>query len=199
MPIPPVQILAPWLRPLRGGAPLAMVLLATVAAGCALGDDSGGSPTRNPASAPPQFLPVTARWCLETAPADGPEAPPICIGLEVARTRRQQAWGMQMRPPLPPRQGMWFPFDSPKPARFWMHRTPEPLDMIFVRDGKVVLVEPGAEPCMRLPCPSYGPAEPVDGVVELGAGQAAALGIGWGSSVRIEASPPEPPSAPAPD
>jgi hypothetical protein len=39
---------------------------------------------------------------------------------------------------------------------------------------------------MRLPCPSYGPVEPVDGVVELGAGQAEALGITVGSLVRIE-------------
>jgi uncharacterized membrane protein (UPF0127 family) len=42
---------------------------------------------------------------------------------------------------------------------------------------------------MRLPCSSYGPNEPVDGVVELAAGQAEALGIRVGSPVRIEALP----------
>jgi uncharacterized membrane protein (UPF0127 family) len=39
---------------------------------------------------------------------------------------------------------------------------------------------------MQLPCPSYGPDEPVDGVLELAAGQAEALGIQVGSPVRIE-------------
>jgi uncharacterized membrane protein (UPF0127 family) len=126
---------------------------------------------------PPQRLPVTARWCLE---------PQRCIGLEVAATPRQQAMGLQLRPPLPPLRGMWFPYAMPTPARFWMHRTPAPLDMLFIRDGRVVAIEAHAQPCMRLPCPSYGPVEPVDGVVELAAGQAEALGITVGSPVRIE-------------
>ena len=50
---------------------------------------------------PPQQLPVTAQWCLE---------PGRCIGLEVAATPRQQAMGLQLRPPLPPLRGMWFPY-----------------------------------------------------------------------------------------
>jgi uncharacterized membrane protein (UPF0127 family) len=82
---------------------------------------------------------------------------------------------------------MWFPYAIPTPARFWMHRTPAPLDMLFIRDGVVVAIEAHARPCMRLPCPSYGPPQPVDGVVELAAGQAEALGIRVGSPVRIEA------------
>ena len=130
--------------------------------------------------APPQQLPVTARWCLQ---------PGRCIGLEVAATLRQQAMGLQLRPPLPPLRGMWFPYAIPTPARFWMHRTPAPLDMLFIRDGRVVAIEADAQRCMRLPCPSYGPVDPVDGVVELAAGQAEALGISVGSPARIEALP----------
>jgi uncharacterized membrane protein (UPF0127 family) len=95
--------------------------------------------------------------------------------------------GLQLRPPLPPLRGMWFPYGMPTPARFWMHRTPAPLDMLFIRDGVVLAIEAHTQPCMRLPCPSYGPNEPVDGVVELAAGQAEALGIRVGSPVRIEA------------
>jgi uncharacterized membrane protein (UPF0127 family) len=142
----------------------------------------GIGPTPAPADQlePPQQLPITARWCLE---------PGRCIGLEVAATLRQQAMGLQLRPPLPPLRGMWFPYAMPTPARFWMHRTPAPLDMLFIRDGVVVAIEANAQPCMRLPCPSYGPADPVNGVVELAAGQAEALGIAVGSPARIEALP----------
>ncbi|MFM7086453.1 MAG: DUF192 domain-containing protein [Cyanobium sp.] len=125
----------------------------------------------------PQQLPITAQWCL---------APGRCIGLEVAATPRQQAIGLQQRGPLPPLRGMWFPAEPPAVTRFWMHRTPEPLDMLFVSQGRVIAIEAHAQPCMRLPCRSYGQDQPVDGVVELAAGQARALGIAVGSPVWIE-------------
>lgn len=141
-------------------------------------------------TAPPQWLPITAQWCL---------APDRCIVLEVADTPEKQSKGLQLRPPLQPLRGMWFPYNPPSLARFWMHRTPEPLDMLFVLDGRVVAIEAHTEPCMRLPCRSYGPEEPVDGVVELAAGQAAAQGIRVGSPVRIEIIRAATPSAPAPD
>jgi uncharacterized protein len=130
--------------------------------------------------APPQQLPITAQWCLK---------PQRCIGLEVAATPRQQAMGLQLRPPLPPLRGMWFPYTVPTPARFWMHRTPAPLDMLFIRDAVVVAIEAHTRPCMHLPCPSYGPDQPVDGVVELAAGQAKALGLAVGSPARITPLP----------
>jgi len=142
---------------------------------------------------PPQFLPITAQWCLE-----GP-APPRCIQLEVPRGERQYAMGLQLRPPLAPLRGMWFPYTPSAVARFWMHRTPEPLDMLFIRDGRVAALEKAVPPCMNLPCPSYGPGTPMDGVLELAAGQAAALGISVGTPVRITPLPGASPSAPARD
>lgn len=94
-------------------------------------------------------------------------------------------WGLQRRPPLPPLRGMWFNFITPTRARFWMHLTPSPLDMIFIRDGKVIHIEADVPPCMDLPCPSYGPDQLSDGVVELGAGQTRALGIKVGAPAPI--------------
>ena len=134
------------------------------------------------ATGPPQTLPVTARWCLEPAPA---AQAPRCIALEVADTAQKQAWGLQMRPRLPAMRGMWFPYNLPSPLRFWMHRTPEPLDIIFLRQGRVIAIA-AAIPCMRLPCATYGPAELSDGVVELAAGEAKRLGIMVGSPAQIE-------------
>ena len=85
---------------------------------------------------------------------------------------------------------MWFDFGSPTLARFWMHRTPEPLDMLFIRDQRVVAIEAHAKPCMHLPCRAYGPDELVQSVVELAAGQAAALGLKVGSEAMLELKPP---------
>ncbi|WP_216901200.1 DUF192 domain-containing protein [Synechococcus sp. CCY 9618] len=151
----------------------------------------GAEPGRS--QVPPQVLPITAQWCLEGPP------PARCIQLEVPRGERQYAMGLQMRPPLPSLRGMWFPYAPPALARFWMHRTPSPLDMLFIRDRRVVAIESAVPPCMQLPCRSYGPDTPVDGVLELGAGQAAALGIAVGTPVRITPLAGVNPSAPAPD
>ena len=147
----------------------------------AVGLSSGlnGSAAEGQAARPPQQLPITAEWCLSSQP--------VCIALEVARTMQQQSFGLQRRPRLAPLRGMWFPYSTPTPVRFWMHLTPEPLDMLFVRDGRVVTVVANARPCMHLPCPSYGPGTPVDGVVELAGGEAARLGIAAGTPVAITA------------
>ena len=149
---------------------------------------------------PPQYLPIKARLCLPVAggapaslapvampPGVNPAAP--CIDLEVPTTERQYAWGLQMRPPLPPLHGMWFAFQPPNPARFWMHRTLAPLDMVFVRAGVVASIVVAAPPCRRLPCPTYGSGDLVDGVIEIGAGEAARLGIRVGTPVAIRPVP----------
>lgn len=94
---------------------------------------------------------------------------------------------------------MWFAFRPSRPARFWMHRTPHPLDMVFVREGRVVAIHAAVPPCPRLPCPSYGPTESVEGVLELGAGEADRLGLRQGSPLRVELWRPLGPTAPAQD
>lgn len=149
---------------------------------------------------PPQQLPIEAQWCLPS-PAPGPAAGGPCIQLEVARTPQQQSRGLMGRPPLPPLRGMWFPYGEPMVLKFWMHQTPAPLDMLFLRNGRVIAIEANAAPCPRLPCRSYGPDAPADGVVELAAGQAARLGLQVGSPAPIEAWRPRAaaPAAPARD
>ena len=188
----------------------------------ALGFAGPGALGAEPA-APPQNLPIEARWCPAGANPAGllgsahggssaaggvkvpggaaapPASPGPCVALEVPRTWHQYTLGLQLRPPLPAGRGMWFAYRPAQVARFWMHRTPQPLDMVFVRNARVIAIEPAAAPCMRLPCPSYGPDEPVDGVLELAAGQAAQRGLKVGSPLRVELLRSFGPKAPAPD
>lgn len=131
-------------------------------------------------AAPPQQLPITAQWCVRED---------RCIALEVARTAEQQRIGLMQRPALPPLRGMWFPFERPQPLRFWMFNTLAPLDMVFLREGRVIAVEAQVPPCASLPCPSYGPVLPADGVIELGPGEAQRLGIAIGAQVTIGTVP----------
>ncbi|MEY4356026.1 MAG: hypothetical protein RLZZ89_1094 [Cyanobacteriota bacterium] len=118
----------------------------------------------------PQFLPTEARWCI----AQG------CIDLEIPKTYDQYVQGLRNRPALGPWRGMWFRFASAKIVAFNMYEC-ESLDLVFIRNGKVVEVKENLPPCLKLPCPQVIPIEPVDEVIELQAGRAAALGIKAGS------------------
>ena len=149
---------------------------------CLLSLSLVAGPTALRANEAPQILPIEAEWRLPSGQI---------IQLEVADERREQAIGLQLRDPLPPLRGMWFPFQD-QLLRFWMHRTPAPLDMVFINDNRVIAIEANTIPCPRLPCRSYGPDSPGDGVVELAAGEAARLGITVGSPVRIRALSPVP-------
>ena len=136
---------------------------------------------------PPQTLPIEARRCLAPSQA-------VCIDLEVADTPGEQQLGLMQRPALPPLRGMWFPASPPRPLRFWMLNTIAPLDLVFVRSGRVLDISAAVPVCPSLPCSSYwadadgnGRADFADGVVEIGAGEAARLGIKVGDPVAIEA------------
>ena len=97
------------------------------------------------------------------------------------------------RPALPPLRGMWFPVRPSEPMRFWMRLTLAPLDMLFIRDGRVLDIAANVPICAALPCRSYwadadgnGRADFVDGVIEIGAGEAQRLEIRSGDPVTID-------------
>lgn len=163
----------PMHQPITHARSLTRILLGSLAAGLLSACGAHGE-----VKVPPQFLPIEAEWCLGGEPRR-------CIGLEVPLTPRQFSMGLQMRPALPPLRGMWFGFFPPQMAHFWMHRTLAPLDLIFIADDRILAIEANAPTCPSLPCPSYGPDRPVDGVVELGAGEAERLGLKVGSPVEI--------------
>ena len=119
---------------------------------------------------PAQYLPTEARWCVSQG----------CIDLEIPKTYEQYVLGLSNRPALGPWRGMWFRFAEPRVVAFNMYKC-APLDLVFIRNGKVVEVKANQSPCLKLPCPQIIPVEPVDEVIELQAGRAAALGIKAGS------------------
>lgn len=110
------------------------------------------------------------------------------IALEVATTPSQRAIGLMHRRQLAANRGMLFPFSPAQRVSFWMRDVAIPLDMIFVRQGRVVQIE-RATPCVASPCVSYVSATPVDGVIELAGGRAEALGLGRGDRIRVTPQP----------
>lgn len=99
------------------------------------------------------------------------------IYLSVARTEQQLSDGLMFVRELPPDRGMVFQFDPAQPVGFWMKNTLIPLDMIFVRNGRIVKIDQNVPPCTKDPCPSYNSDAPVDQVIELAAGRASELGL----------------------
>lgn len=134
----------------------------------------GGLPQRG------QQLPLSQRAIL----ADG-----TVLALEHAETPEQQALGLMFRTDLPPQQGMLFSFQPARRVSFWMKNVVIPLDMVFLRDLAIVAIEANVLPCATEPCPTYGPAQPVDMVIELRGGQAERLGLQVGDTVRVEPQP----------
>jgi len=122
-----------------------------------------------------QMLPITAEAIFQEQ----------VISLEIARTPRQQAIGLMHREDLPSNHGMLFTIDPPRQVHFWMRNVQFPLDMLFLRDGEVQAIAHNVPPCTTSTCPTYGPDNLVDQVIELKGGQAEALGISIGDTMSI--------------
>lgn len=88
--------------------------------------------------------------------------------LEVADDPEERAVGLMRRESVPPGTGMLFRYDAPVEARFYMYDVPVPLRAVFVRDGRAILsvLMPPCEQEQPQDCPTYGPDEPFDTVVE---------------------------------
>jgi uncharacterized membrane protein (UPF0127 family) len=93
----------------------------------------------------------------------------VRLVLEVADTPDERAVGLMRRASVPPGTGMVFLYDEPTTGRFYMYAVPIPLRAVFVREGRVVfdVVMPPCEKGLAPgDCPTYGPDEPFDTVVE---------------------------------
>jgi uncharacterized membrane protein (UPF0127 family) len=101
--------------------------------------------------------------------------------VEVAKTPAQMERGLMFRRYLAPDAGMLFAYPAPTLARFWMHNTLIPLDMLFVDGkGRIVTIAARARP---LSDRIITAAAPVRAVIELNGGTAARLGIKPGDRV----------------
>jgi uncharacterized membrane protein (UPF0127 family) len=60
------------------------------------------------------------------------------IQVEVADTAQERAQGLMFRENLPEGEGMLFIFPAETQTSFWMKDTPISLDLIFIRDNRIV-------------------------------------------------------------
>jgi len=70
----------------------------------------------------------------------------VTIAVEVARTAQEQARGLGGRSSLPRGGGMLFLFDAVERRTFWMKGMLIPLDILWIREGKVVAIDANVAP-----------------------------------------------------
>ena len=106
------------------------------------------------------------------------------FSVEIADTQALQALGLSGHAPLSDNQGMLFIFEKPAVYTFWMKDMKVSLDIIWIDENmKIVYIQKNARP-ESYP-ESFNPRASSLYVLEVSAGQADALKIGVGDSVKI--------------
>jgi len=113
------------------------------------------------------------------------------LQLEIAHSDRDRATGLMYRRSLPRNAGMFFPLSHPYIPKIWMKHVNFPLDIIFIKQGRIESIVHNAPPCQSSSCPLYSPAAPIDAVLELSGGRAKELKLTVGSKVALAPLPPK--------
>jgi uncharacterized membrane protein (UPF0127 family) len=114
------------------------------------------------------------------------------IKLEIADTDAEQMKGLSDRDSLAKDSGMLFLFKQPGIYPFWMKDMRFSIDIIFLRDLKVVSIYNSVQPFItaggvkQQNLTNYPPAAPSDRVLELNAGQAKEFGLQVGDEIAIK-------------
>lgn len=107
--------------------------------------------------------------------------------VDYARTPEEQQRGLAGCTSIPDNSGLYFPYNPPFQATFWMKGMLIPIDIIWIANNTVIGIEenvpPPLDPTTTKDLPLYHAPAPVDGVLELGAGRAKALNITTGTTV----------------
>jgi uncharacterized protein (TIGR03437 family) len=110
------------------------------------------------------------------------------IQAELAVTGSEQQRGLMFRSELDADRGMLFWYTSTGTRRFWMFNTPIPLDIIWTdASRRIIFISANTPPCGSAnpgQCPTYGPAERSQYVLELAAGEAQRRGLEVGATLE---------------
>jgi hypothetical protein len=111
------------------------------------------------------------------------------IRAAVADSVATRTQGLSGRAAMKPDEAMLFIFPTAARYSFWMKDMMFPLDMVWIRNGRVVDISvnvPSPEPnASILRSPRVKPATPADSLLEVNAGLAARHGWKTGDEVRV--------------
>lgn len=109
--------------------------------------------------------------------------------LDIAKTEQEQEIGLAKYSSLPTNKAMYFPFDPPSYQAFWMKNMKFSIDIIFIRNNKIITIFNNvAFPSPKTPDSElqiYRPSQPTDGVIEIHAGLAKKYNTHVGDVVQL--------------
>jgi uncharacterized membrane protein (UPF0127 family) len=105
--------------------------------------------------------------------------------VEVARIETEKVRGLSGRDRLAPARGMLFVFEAPARPLIWMQGMRFPLDILWIRDGRVVDFVRGAQAPGPGEAPQeFAPRQDIQYVLEVAAGFVDRHGIAVGDQVE---------------
>ncbi len=108
------------------------------------------------------------------------------VRVEVARTEAEKIQGLSGREGLAPARGMLFVYDTPVRPVMWMQGMRFPIDIVWIRDGRVVDLVREAKPPSPGEAPQvFAPREEAQYVLEVPAGFSRRYGIAPNDPVEI--------------
>ena len=110
------------------------------------------------------------------------------FSVTVAKSDQEKQIGLSKKEKIEENQGMLFIFDNPDYYRFWMKEMKFPIDIIYIKDNKVVTIVENAKPpsSSGTDLTIYQPDDKSDKVLEVKAGLASKYNIKEGTTVKIE-------------
>lgn len=109
------------------------------------------------------------------------------FNIEIAKTQKAREKGLAKYNSIPQNFGMLFPFGKVGYYAFWMKDMKFPIDIIFIRNGKIIKIYKDV-PAPNTPdstLPIYKPDQVSDTVLEINSGLSDKYGFGEGDSVKI--------------
>ena len=105
--------------------------------------------------------------------------------IEVAKDNLSRMRGLSNRESLERDQGMLFIFDEAARHGFWMKGMKIPLDILWIKDNRIIGITQNIPISKDLLPPAYYPPHPVDRVLELNAGTAEKYNLKVGDLIEV--------------
>lgn len=112
------------------------------------------------------------------------------FNLTLAKSQKEKEIGLSEKKSLDQNSAMLFVFEKPDFYSFWMRNMKFPIDIIFIRENKIVSIYKNAQPPTGNINSSslviYKPEEPADKVLEINAGLSEKNNIKKGDEIKFQ-------------